>query len=216
MSGKLWILGSALIAGIALLLTQVWSSPAHASAPVVGKNNTVLFLTNVEDGVSNVHVATAHALLERHPDVSVHFASFAAMAPRLRRISAHKGPGAADVVFHEIEGDPLRKVASELSGKNVTTRIHPPGVRGVGTVARDLQMYVWPWSGEQHMELYRQVSRVIVDVDPAVVVLDSLFRPGIDAVRAQNRLHSVISPNTLIDTFIGQQPYGAMFWKYPA
>ncbi|KXH63475.1 hypothetical protein CNYM01_05429 [Colletotrichum nymphaeae SA-01] len=42
--------------------------------PVIGKNNTVLFIANIEHGLSNVHVATVYSLLERHPDITIHFA----------------------------------------------------------------------------------------------------------------------------------------------
>jgi hypothetical protein len=60
------------------------------------------------------------------------------------------------------------------------------------------------------------LKTVIDKVDPAVVVLDTVFIPAIEATREKNRQYAVITPNQVIDNFITVQPYGSMFWKYPA
>ncbi|KAI1861171.1 hypothetical protein JX265_009790 [Neoarthrinium moseri] len=92
---------------------------------------------------------------------------------------------------------------------------HPPGLGGIDQICRDIQFYISPWSGEDHYVLYHRLVDIIDQVDPAVVVLDTVFRPGIDATRERKRLHAFISPNTLIDNFAMDQPWGSMFWKYP-
>ncbi|KAI1264964.1 hypothetical protein F5Y18DRAFT_389026 [Xylariaceae sp. FL1019] len=184
-----------------------------APSPVIGQNNTVLFLVNAEHGLSNVHLATAQALLERHPHVQSHFGSFKEMAPRLEHLSSHmKIPHERDIGFHPIDGPSFR----EAHGKTGSTGSHFPGWAGVGHQCKDMQLYMAPWIGEEHLAIYEQIGRLIDEVDPAVVVLDVFFRPAIDATRDKNRLHAFISPNTLIDAFPTYQPWGKMFWKYPA
>ncbi|RWA13330.1 hypothetical protein EKO27_g1795 [Xylaria grammica] len=184
--------------------------------PVIGANNTALFLVTSDYGLSNVHVATAHALLERHPHVQLHFGSFAAMAPRLERVSSSiQRSDKKDIVFHQLEGLSVGD-SCIAAGKNTSATIHPPGWAGIGQLCKDMQLYISPWSGEEHLDIYEQINRIIDTVDPAVVVLDTLFRPAIDATRDKNRLHVIVSPNTLIENFPAEQPWGKMFWKYPA
>ncbi|SPO03652.1 uncharacterized protein DNG_06335 [Cephalotrichum gorgonifer] len=218
MRNKLFVLGSVLIAGIALFWSRYWSVPLPREPFIIGKNNTVLFIVDDHHGLSNVHVATAHALLERHPHIKVHFASFAPLAPKLQRVSAHKSAGASDLVFHQIDGPSLGDAVELTMGRKITIAdfIHPPGIRGIAKMCGDMQMYVSGWPAEEHLKIYHQLNDIMDAVDPAVVVLDSIFRPATDATRGQNRLHAIITPNTLVDNFIGDQPYGKMFWKYPA
>lgn len=75
--------------------------------------------------------------------------------------------------------------------------------------------YRMPWDAPGYLEIYKQVAVLIERVDLAVVVLDVLFAPGIDASRALKRREVIISPNSVKDTFVDQQPRLSMFWKYP-
>lgn len=212
---KRLLLGSLLIAALALLFAQ--DSPQRPT-PIQGRNRTALFLVNQEHGLSNVHIATASALLEKHPDVEVHFASFSNIASKLERIShfARKhNPESRGVVFHELSG-PSYTHAIDQIGKSLDNIPHPPGIAGIDHLCKDMQIWISPWSADDHFSLYQELQVLIDEIDPAVVVLDTLFRPGIDATRDKNRLHVIISPNSVVDNFLGDQPYGSMFWKYPA
>jgi hypothetical protein len=185
----------------------------------VGRANVVLFLVNSESGLSNVHAATAQSLLEHHPEVTVHFASFPPIAAKLKRISSYsqaKTPSqpAPDIVFHELPNLTFARAVLS-SGRTIDKVVHRPGLDGIDQVCRDIQMYISPWSGEDHYTLYQLLVKIIDEVDPALVVLDTGFRPGIDATRERNRQYAFISPNTLYDNFFIEQPYGSMFWKYP-
>lgn len=73
-----------------------------------------------------------------------------------------------------------------------------------------------PWSGPEYLALYEAVLKILDEVNPAVVAIDPMFGAGIDATRAQNRSHAIISPNSLKDNFVDKQPNGALFWKYPS
>lgn len=216
---------SILVACGAILLA-LWSThqniqpeSALAVENVVGLNNTVLFLVTGNAGLSNVHFATAQALLESHPDIQVHFASSdLSIATKLDRISSYacaKTPRASPIVFHELPG-PSYVQACQDAGVQFTDTIQPPGHRGIAKMCELLQVFVAPWTGDDHLNIYRAARGVISEIDPAVTVLDTLFRPGIDAVRAARRLHAFVTPNTLVENFVADQPYLSMLWKYPA
>ncbi|KAI3323236.1 glycosyltransferase family 1 protein [Xylariaceae sp. AK1471] len=105
--------------------------PASRIPPVVGINNTALFLTTSEYGLSNVHVATAQGLLERYPHIQLHFGSFAPMASRLERVSTYiHSPDKQDIVFHRIEGSSSTD-SCRAAGKDTSDAIHPPGWAGI-------------------------------------------------------------------------------------
>lgn len=195
------------------------SGTALAVDNVVGLNNTALFLVTGNAGLSNVHFATAQALLESYPDIQVHFASSDwTIATKLDRISSHarsKTPEASPIIFHELPGPSYVKACQD-AGVQFTDTIQPPGHRGAAKMCELLQVFVAPWTGEDHLAIYRAARGVLAEVDPAVTVLDTLFRPGIDAVRAAKRTHAFVTPNTLVENFVADQPYLSMLWKYPA
>ncbi|CAN8095890.1 unnamed protein product [Discula destructiva] len=205
-----------------ILLSLLLSRQPNAALEfdnVIGRNNTALFLVTGNAGLSNVHFATAQALLENHPGIQVHFASSdVGIAAKLDRISSHaraKTPGAKEIVFHEIPGPSYVK-ACQNAGVEFFDTIQPPGYRGMAKMCENLQVFVAPWTGEDHLTIYRAIQSIIAEVDPAVTILDTLFRPAIDAVRSAKRVHAVITPNTLVETFVADQPYLGMLWKYPA
>ncbi|KAF5983070.1 2-hydroxyacylsphingosine 1-beta-galactosyltransferase [Fusarium bulbicola] len=182
---------------------------------VQGRNKTVLFLTNSEYCLSNAHLATASALLENYPDIEVHFASFPAIEQKLERVSSFakiKTPHARIIVFHGLTGLTfVQAIAKE--GRSFIPR--PDGEVSL-LWPSTIQLWISPWTFEDHVHLYYELGTIIDEVDPAVIVLDSWFRPAIDATRTRNRQHAFIAPNTLVDHFLGIQPLLTRFWKYPA
>ncbi|KAI0205286.1 hypothetical protein F4808DRAFT_448318 [Astrocystis sublimbata] len=206
---------SVLIPLLAVLVHRFLVLSPDVSPPVVGRANTTLFLVNSEAGLSNVLVATAQALLEDHPAVSVHFASFSPIKPQIDRISSYsRSRNPRGIIFHQLPNLTLTRAVKQ-SGRNMSNMAHPPGLAGIDQICRDIQFYISPWSGEDHYTLYERLIEIIDEVDPAIIVLDTVFRPGIDATRERNRLHAFISPNTLLDNFVMTQPWGSMLWKYP-
>ncbi|KAL6922729.1 hypothetical protein FSHL1_000003 [Fusarium sambucinum] len=208
-------IGTVLVALLALLFPQ--QKDEHPPY-VKGKNGTALFLVNQEHGVSNVLVATASAMLENYPDIDIHFASFPKLKNKLERVSkfAHrKTPSARDIVFHQLQSPSYADVITK-AGRSLDDIPHPPGPAGISHLCRDIQLWISPWSADDHFSIYEEVVSLIDEIDPAVVVIDTLFRPGLDATRDKNRQHAFITPNQAIDNFLGEQPYGSMFWKYPS
>lgn len=182
---------------------------------IQGRNKTVLFITNSEHGLSNVHLATASALLENYSDIEVHFASFPSIKQKLDKIlsfARRQSLGVRDITFHGLTG----LTFAQAIVKEGRSFISPPGWRGIASLAEHIQLWISPWTFEDHVYLYEELSSIINDVDPAVVVLDSWFRPAIDVTRKKNRQHAFVTPNTLIDHFLGLQPLWVRLWKYPA
>ncbi|KAF4341517.1 2-hydroxyacylsphingosine 1-beta-galactosyltransferase [Fusarium beomiforme] len=208
------LLITALVAVLLACFLSGEVSPEHAPY-IQGRNKTVLFLTNSEHGLSNVHFATASALLENYPDIEVHFASFPTIKQKLERVSSFakvKSAASKGIIFHDLKG----LTFAQAIAKEGRSFISPPGWRGIATLAEHIQLWISPWTFEDHVYLFEEVGDIIDDVDPAVIVLDSWFRPAIDATRKRNRLHAFITPNTLVDHFLGIQSFWTMLWKYPA
>ncbi|KAK4032974.1 glycosyltransferase family 1 protein [Parachaetomium inaequale] len=218
---------SSAIALLAVVLGafRLWAAdrkPAELGTPVRGRNErSILFFTLAEAGQINVQLATAQALLEKHPDLVVHFASFPSMRQKVSHVSSlalKRTPSTQALVFHELPGpDRMVAMTRQMNGTGpLECLAHPPGARGAALLAEQLELALWPWSGEEHMAIYQRCLEVVEDVDPGLVVVDFAFRPAMDAVEQLNRHRAVISPLAMADIFATQQRYGAGLWKYPA
>jgi hypothetical protein len=213
------------VAVLAILFASRSPKPAvrPLSTPWPGRNSTVLFLSNSENGLANVLLATSHALLQEHSDLELHFASFPKLAPSIDKLNKFGGDAAArgtsdgsvpQITFHPLTGKSLI-MSLQARGVFVDSGLHPPGLAGLNDFLRLMQDCMLPWSGPDYISLYQEILRLIEDIDPLVVVVDLLFGPGLDATSAMGRNRVIISPNTLKDTFVADQPWGAFFWKYP-
>jgi hypothetical protein len=157
-------------------------------------------------------------MLENHPDIQVHYASWGDSRKRAHRAASfakETTPDAQDIVFHELKSVSFGE-AAEMGGKAWDNVMHKPASAGIAHISRDIQLYICPWEPEQHLQLYEEIGAIIDEVDPAVIVLDSLMQPAIDVTRDKHRQHAILTPNTHIDNFPAIQPYGGMLWKYPA
>ncbi|KAK8050853.1 hypothetical protein PG993_002238 [Apiospora rasikravindrae] len=218
----------ALIAWAAILFQQA-QQPEVGTDTVSGINNTALFLTTGAHGLSNVHYATVQALLEHHPHIEIHFATAVDVTPsgdvvngrdaaKLARISSFaraNSPTALDPVFHRLPGPSWEGALLENTDVGVVSLQLPPGYKGVASLSQQIQHSFAPWTSEEYLRIYRATRELIDKVDPAVVVLDTFFMPAIDAAREARRLHAFITPNTLVDNFVADQPWLGMLWKYP-
>lgn len=183
-----------------------------------GRNNTVLFLANAEHGLSNVLAATSFALLQNHPDIDVHYASWPKARERIDKASffaKQSNPEAKSITFHELSSLSYEGAIAK-HGLDLEDVMNEPGWRGASRFATNIQLFICPWEPDDHYQVYTEIGRLIDDINPAVIVLDTLFRPAIDIVRDKNWQHIFITPNTHVDNFLTFQPHGSMFWKYPA
>ncbi|CAI4214416.1 unnamed protein product [Parascedosporium putredinis] len=204
---------SAAIAYLALAPDKTLFAP-H----VPGKNNTVLFLVNSNHGYSNVHLATAHAMMEKDPTVAIHFGTFDKMQDRVARINTvarARDPASHPVAFHLL---PSIDYLDALNARDIMTldnMITPPGLAGNKHFSGNFRWIFSPWTDEDHLAIYKRCAELIDEIDPSLVVLDPMFRPAMEAVQDLNRMYAVVSPNTL-EVFIMEQKWGKMFWKYPS
>lgn len=199
---------------IATFLTQ---RPVQEHETLVGgRNNTVLVLTDSHPGLCNAHLAAVSELVESHPALEIHYASFPSLATKLERIETNaraKNPY-AKVHWYEFDAPSLADEAEVHKGGASGIRT-PPGLPGLHAFGDIISFFMAAWSKEAHLELYRRIVDIIEEVDPSVIVLDPWFRPGIDAARSLNRRRVYVSPNALLDDLSVRQPLGAHFWKYP-
>lgn len=124
--------------------------------------------------------------------------------PAARPISSQElpGPDYVDAVYRHIE--------------NVSGMIFPPGLRGVERQAAGIGFHLEPWERRGYLRLYRHARDLIVQLDPAFIVLDMSLRPPLDATRDLNRYFVLLSPNAVAHTIAASQLWGKSLWKYPA
>ncbi|KFA72664.1 hypothetical protein S40288_03412 [Stachybotrys chartarum IBT 40288] len=216
---RLLLAGAILAALAGVYFSGINTADTAASPPSIrGRNGTVLFLTTTANGLSNVHLAASYALLTNYPSLEVHYGSFARLAPQVARISASaraKNPAAGSIQWHELRG--LDYVDAALRSWNSSDGlVSPPGQAGLDAMLNILEYGVAPWHPEEHWELYREVAKLIEEVDPAVIALDVFMRPAMDYRFNVDRRFVIMNPNALSDIFSFDQPYAAAFWKYPS
>jgi hypothetical protein len=177
-----------------------------------GRKTTVLLLSNAESGLSNVLLATSHALLVEYCDLNVHFSSFPKREKDISRISN------ALVIFQQMLIQscstlcPARHMKKPLILKVIvsTDLSTALGLAGLAKLCRHMQDYLMPWSAHDYLALYRQVLHLIEEIDPAVFAVDPLFGPGLDAIQTLSRRQVIISPNSLKENFAQLQPWASI------
>jgi hypothetical protein len=181
----------------------------------------VLLATNSEFGQSNVFLAAGHALQSLDADVEIHFASFAGISGSVSAASQYSvrcSRGARPWTFHELAG-PHYFAAITSEGRfgdhlwDVLGR--RPTFFNTIEVLKMTMTLMLPWSAPEFIQVHQSLVQLVEQIQPDVIVVDSLFSPALTACRSLNIKHIVLSPNTLKDFSAALQPWGAMFWKFP-
>lgn len=106
--GRAVAISTALVALLAVFITrQLHEKRTDSPGLIRGRNETILFLALAESGQINVQLATAQALIEKYPNIKVHFASFPQASEKVARVSSFalkKTPSAHEMLFHELPG----------------------------------------------------------------------------------------------------------------
>ena len=186
------------------------------------KNNRVLFLMNEESGLGNVGLATSHAILLNHPSVEVHYASFpkaaaaaAAISEYVRkRNSSYNTSSGTAVRFHPLSG-PSFGGTLQARGLTIDGMLNGPGLAGQTKLLNILDLCMVPWTGPEYVALHKDIVSKIEDIDPAVIVIDTMLPPAVDAASSLGRKYIMLSANSLKDVFGLKQPMGSGFWKIP-
>ncbi|MCJ1306440.1 hypothetical protein MMC25_000082 [Agyrium rufum] len=175
----------------------------------------VLLMTCSEYGQSNVVLALADELLARN-QVSVHVASFAALKPRISELSAASttsaygntsqsplstAPNHASVAeFHLLPGPSM--VDGLMFNGGLSTLEHAPGLRAGGAMkafsyAHDVLI---PWKAADYLATCETCMKIIEDLKPDLIVVDTLLSQGVDACRNLGRSYMIITPLGINET----------------
>ena len=205
------------------VLSHTITDILHAHQAMAPKRK-LLFLTNREHGAANVHLAVSYEILTQYPGVEVHFASFAGLQKHVRAVSSQaskllpgEAPGVSPIIFHALPGSSITEtVAARFGASFQEAMTHPPGVAGAVQSYKRVGNLAASWPGEEHLKIYAATAEVIQEVNPALVILDPVFIPGVEACRKLQAKYAMLSPNAMKDLLVQQQPRGEIFWKYPA
>ena len=211
---------SVLAAVFALVAVYSSRSPAPSiTKPFVrGRNNTILFLSNDDLGLANAMVATSYALLTKHSDLEIHYGTHRRFQSPLSNVNeaAHDNKALSKpVTAHIFHGKDYEDSILELMTDPLEV-YHKTGWWNLEGFLRTLTLALQPVEPEQYLSTFKQCLALIEEIDPAVVVVEPLFSPGIDAVRMMRRREVMLSPSALQDTLGQFQPNGEVLWKYPA
>lgn len=92
---------------------------------------------------------------------------------------------------------------------------HAQGEKGAKQLYKIAQPSLSPWTSDEYVRIYNETLRIIDEVDSALVGLNFAFHPAIDATHKRNRLHTFLTPTSLIDMLPMIQPQLSVLWKYP-
>ncbi|KAH6665803.1 putative UDP-glucoronosyl and UDP-glucosyl transferase [Halenospora varia] len=181
------------------------------------KQQNILFITNSELGQASVILAVAHEFLIR-PEYKVHIASFSALKNCITELNddadrANSGLENA-ATFHVIAGKSMREAAGRATE---FLEMHPHGMTGA-LYAYDnvLPATFAPWDGPKYMEGVESCIEIIKDVQPDIVAVDPLFSQGVDACNTLGQKCLILSPNTLKELVLQNQPGATPMTKFPA
>jgi 2-acylglycerol O-acyltransferase 1 len=182
---------------------------------------SILFLTNAEFGQSNVVVAAAYELLKQN-ELDVHIASWPPLDSRARALSeavqAEKsGVPIHSITFHSLPGQSVMGTWLKNAPKSAAADLpHPPGIKGAARIRALAPQILACWEPDEHIELYEWCCDLTRKLGPSLVVLDPFLAPAHDTCRKLKLNHAVLSPCTLASGLIPEEPWLAVFWKYPA
>ncbi|KAF4625106.1 hypothetical protein G7Y89_g13063 [Cudoniella acicularis] len=184
--------GTLAICGVTFILISFISQfYFHAT---MEKQQSILFITNSELGQASVILAVAHEFLIR-PEYDVHIASFTALKNSISELNEDASRASSNSVskatFHVIDGKSMK----EATGRATEfLEMHPHGINGA--------LYAY--------------DNIIKDICPDIVAVDPLFSQGVDACNNLGQKCVILSPNTLKELVLQDQPGATPLTKFPA
>ncbi|KAH8881786.1 UDP-Glycosyltransferase/glycogen phosphorylase [Thozetella sp. PMI_491] len=197
----------------------------------------LLFFTNSEWGQAHVLLATIHEFLVRD-EYEIHLASYSPLKSRLEELfethsaayprpftiefsgdgegAPPRSPGAQppSLTFHTIPG---LSIAESCYRDNIAhTMPHTPGLKGAVASYRRLTVFCVRNTLDEYLDTERSAKRIILKVDPSLILAEQGCNPGIDACNELGKPFTILSPNSFKDFEQYLQPRLAILWKYPA
>ncbi|KAI0196451.1 hypothetical protein F4808DRAFT_305281 [Astrocystis sublimbata] len=182
---------------------------------------TLIFFTNSDFGQANVVLSTAYELLRQNKH-NIHIASWAPLQPRLEKLSQQaqdENPSESipPITYHNLASFPGFIEFAKKNGNRKKADIpHPPGSRGAERISMLAVRFLSAWGPEAHLALLNWAADLTKELDPALVVVDPHLVPIHDMARKLKRKYAVLSPCTLAEGLLSEQPWLAAYWKYPA
>ncbi|RFU78580.1 diacylglycerol o-acyltransferase [Trichoderma arundinaceum] len=172
----------------------------------------ILLITNIERGELNVFIATAESLVNADPTVDLHLATLSGLEDALPE----------GVTYHQINGIPMLQALEEhLSRKQNDGNLPESFSKALGfantrRAIRDAASSVMPYTGPQMVDLFTSTVNIIKDVNPDLVVVNSLMSAGLTACYHVGVRFMCLSPNGIKEFAAPVQPRAANLWKFPA
>lgn len=182
---------------------------------------TILFFTNSDFGQANVVLSTAYELL-RQNRLNIHIASWAPLQPRLESLSQQaqsENPAESipPITFHNLASFPgFLEFAKKNASRRKADVPHPPGRLGAERIAMLAVRFLSAWGPDAHLALLGWAADLTKELDPALVVVDPHLVPVHDMARSLKRKYAVLSPCTMAEGLLSEQPWFAAYWKFPA
>ncbi|KAI0534908.1 hypothetical protein GGR58DRAFT_33846 [Xylaria digitata] len=187
----------------------------------MAERKTVLFFTNSDFGQANVVLSTAYELL-RQNRLNIHIASWAPLKPRLESLSQkvqdeNLSRSIPAITFHDLASFPgFLEFAKKNANRRKADVPHPPGRLGAERIALLAVRFLSAWGPDAHLALLGWAADLTKELNPALIVVDPHLVPIHDMARSLKRKYSVLSPCTLAEGLISEQPWLSAYWKYPA
>lgn len=178
----------------------------------------ILQLTNSEHGQANVHLAVASSIILSDPTVQIHIASYPRLADFVSEASdfaIQKSPEASPFVFHKLPGATFEECVVHKSVDFFSVARKTPGIWNSAALIKGVSSCCTPWNSEQFLETYEGVVQVIEEVDPDIIVVDCFFCPGLSVCHNAKRNWLILSPNSVKDFSLAQQPNLSGLWGFP-
>ena len=174
----------------------------------------ILLLTNSEYGQANVILAVAQEL-HVQSNYEIHVASFSALQSRVDHLCRPESSpdDTGPIIFHAIDGPSGLEAFRRRFG--VSYMVHPPGVKGAIRSYNRLPEVFVAWDGPDYIQGFESCMEVVDSIDPTVIVIDPLFRQGIDACKRLERKYTILTPGSVKDLIAPIQPHLAGYWKFP-
>jgi hypothetical protein len=178
-------------------------------AAEVEYQESVLFITSSDHGQANVILAVAGQLAHHGASsFTVHIASTAALGPRVAQLGTR-------AKFHLLPGCSMFGGYLE-AGQRLDAMFHRPGMSGAVSSFNNVSKMMQHWMNGRYMTLYQTCVELLQELAPAVVVVDPVCAPEIDACRMLGQKLVILSPMGLKDLLGPVQPWAGVLWKYPA
>ncbi|GME30643.1 hypothetical protein C8Q76DRAFT_791940 [Neofusicoccum parvum] len=162
----------------------------------------ILFLTCPEHGQANVHLAVIASLREHHnDDVDIYISSYESLRPRVPD----------GVTFKPVFGHGLIHYFKPTLEEGMTVRNTfryvwtAPGFFNTITAVTKMLTVIHSETPEEYVKTAQAIEEVIDELDPTLVVIDSMFAQARDAAKKKGQAQVVLSPNVLKDLTMPDQ-----------